>query len=382
MEKIIIAIDSFKGSMTSLEAAEAFEKGVKKVYPEAQVVKLSLADGGEGTVESLVEGSGGEIIKLEVRDPLMRPVKSFYGILGDGKTAVIEMAAASGLPLLAPEERNPMDSTTFGTGELIRDAIKKGCREFIVGIGGSATNDAGIGMLGALGFRFLDKNGNELHPAGKNLVEIERIDLSEVLPELDQCSFLVACDVDNPLYGPKGAAETYSRQKGATEEMVKELDRGLEHFASVVERELGKKIGTIPGAGAAGGMGGGFLGFLSCQLKPGIEIVVEQIRLEEMAKDASLVITGEGRMDFQTVMGKTPVGVAKVAKKYGIPVIAVAGSLADDAGAVHEYGIDAIFSIMNHPIPLAEAMKKENAMKFMEKNAEEIMRVVKLSSSL
>ncbi|MGL6064888.1 MAG: glycerate kinase [Fusobacteriaceae bacterium] len=375
--KVLIAIDSFKGSLTSLEAAESFECGVKKIYPNAEVVKVSLADGGEGTVEALVADSYGKIIEIEVNDPLMRRIKSFYGILGEKKIAIIEMAAASGLPLLTIEERNPMETSTFGTGELIKDAIQKGCREFIIGIGGSATNDSGIGMLAALGYRFLDENNEELKPVGKNLIKIIKIDESKKMKELEECSFLIACDVDNPLYGPKGAAEVYSRQKGATEEMVKDLDLGLKHFSDILKNILSKDVGLVSGSGAAGGLGAGFLGFLNAQLKSGIDIIVETIKLKEKMKNMDLVITGEGRIDFQTIMGKTPVGVSKVAKSLGIPVIAVAGSVGDDSEEVHKYGINAVFSIMNSPISLKEAMIKENAKKMMEKNAMEIMRVIK-----
>ncbi|MBP6322715.1 MAG: glycerate kinase [Fusobacteriaceae bacterium] len=380
--KIVAAIDSFKGSMSSLEVADAFELGARKVFSNLEVVKLSLADGGEGTVESLVDGGNGDIITLKVKNPLMREIESFYGIIKNKNLAVIEMAAASGLPLLSKEERNPMKTSTFGTGELIKDALKKGCREFIVGIGGSATNDGGIGMLSALGYKFLDRSGKILDPIGENLINIETIDTSDVMPELKVSSFLVACDVDNPLYGERGAAEVYSRQKGATEEMVTELDNGLKHFSEIVMKQFNIEIGNYPGAGAAGGLGGGFLGFLNAQLKPGIDIIIETIGLEEQIKDADLVITGEGRIDFQSIMGKTPVGVGKLAKKYNIPVIAIAGCLADNADLVHDHGIDAIFSIINHPLDLEDALKKENALKFVEKNAEQIMRLIKLSSKI
>ena len=380
--KIVAAIDSFKGSMSSLEVADAFELGARKVFSNLEVVKLSLADGGEGTVESLVDGGNGDIITLKVKNPLMREIESFYGIIKNKNLAVVEMAAASGLPLLSKEERNPMKTSTFGTGELIKDALKKGCREFIVGIGGSATNDGGIGMLSALGYKFLDKSGKILDPIGENLINIETIDTSDVMPELKESSFLVACDVDNPLYGERGAAEVYSRQKGATEEMVTQLDNGLKHFSEIVMKQFNIEIGNYPGAGAAGGLGGGFLGFLNAQLKPGIDIIIETIGLEEQIKDADLVITGEGRIDFQSIMGKTPVGVAKLGKKYNIPVIAIAGCLADNADIVHDHGIDAIFSIINHPLELEDALKKENALKFVEKNAEQIMRLIKLSSKI
>lgn len=376
--KIVIAIDSFKGCMSSLEAAKAFEQGVKKVYPMAEVLKYSLADGGEGTVESLIDGGKGKNIKIVAKDPLMRDKECFYGILNNGKIAVIEMAAASGLPLLNISERDPLKTSTYGTGELIKDALKRGCRDFIVGIGGSATNDAGMGMLEALGVKFLDINGKKLQPIGENLGRVEKFDVSGMIPELKESKFLVACDVDNPFYGPRGAAEIYSRQKGATEEVVKILDKGLEHFSNIVKRELGKEIGNFPGAGAAGGLGGGFLSFLKAVLKPGIDIVIDTINLEEEIKNADFVITGEGRIDSQSVMGKTPIGVARIAKKYDIPVIGVAGSLSDDAGVVNSHGIDAIFSIMNYPIKIENALRKENATKLMSKNAEQIMRLIKI----
>lgn len=375
--KIVIAIDSFKGSMSSLDAAEAFEIGAKKVYPNAEIVKVSLADGGEGTVEALVRGSNGKLINIDVNGPLMEKTKSFYGILGNDNTAVLEMASASGLTLIPIEKRNPKETTTYGTGELIKDAIKKGCRNFIVGIGGSATNDGGIGMLSALGYKFLDKNKNILSPIGKNLININEIDANNVMEELKECKFLVACDVDNPLHGPKGAAYVYGRQKGGTDEIIKELDEGLKHYDAVIKKYNGKEIGEVKGAGAAGGLGGGFIGFLNAQLKPGIEIVIDAVKLEEKVKDADLVITGEGRIDFQTSMGKTPVGVAKVAKKHDVMVVAIAGSVAHDANEVHEHGIDAFFSIMNYPMLLEDAMKRENAMKLTEKNSEQIMRIIK-----
>lgn len=375
--KIVIAIDSFKGSMSSLDAADAFEAGAKKVYPDAEIIKVSLADGGEGTVEALVKGSNGKIINIDVNGPLMEKTKSFYGILGNDNTAVLEMASASGLTLIPIERRNPKETTTYGTGELIKDAIKNGCRNFIVGIGGSATNDGGIGMLSALGYRFLDKNNEILAPIGKNLININQIDSSNVIEELKECQFLVACDVDNPLHGPKGAAYVYGRQKGGTDEIIKELDEGLKHYDAMIKKYNGKEIGEVKGAGAAGGLGGGFIGFLNAQLKPGIEIVIDSVKLEEKVKDADLVITGEGRIDFQTSMGKTPVGVAKVAKKHDAMVIAIAGSISDDANEVHEHGIDAFFSIMNYPMLLEDAMKRENAMKLTEKNSEQIMRIIK-----
>jgi glycerate kinase len=377
--KIVAAIDSFKGSMTSLEVSEAFEKGVRKVYENAEFLKVPLADGGEGTVKALIDNLNGSMINIKVKDPLMRDIDSFYGISGDGKTAVIEMASASGLPLLSSEERNPMKATTFGTGELIKDALKKGCREFIIGLGGSATNDAGTGMLSALGYIFLDEDGNELVPNGENLEKIKSFKTDKVLNEISEARFLIACDVDNPFYGLNGAAYVYGKQKGATEEMIERLDKGMRNFSNVIT-EMGKKdISDISGAGAAGGLGGAFMAFLNSELKPGIDIITEKIELEKAINGADYVITGEGRIDFQSAMGKTPSGVAKIAKKYEIPVIAIGGSVADEIENIYECGITATFSIIDSPMTLAEAMDTENAQKLVEKTAEQIFRLIKQS---
>lgn len=375
--KIVVAIDSFKGSLSSLGLGNAIEKGIKQVYPNSSVKKIPIADGGEGTIEALVEGTAGEIINLEVNGPLMKPVIASYGIMGDRRTAVIEMATASGLPLVNVEERNPTKTTTFGTGELIRDAINRGCREFIVGIGGSATNDGGLGMLQGLGYIFLDESGNPLHGCGESLGKVSSIDSSKAMKELKECNFLIACDVENPFYGLKGAAHVYGRQKGATKEMVLSLDSGLKYFAETVKKLLNKDI-NVSGAGAAGGLGGGFVGFLNSTLKPGIDIVLEEVKLISHIKDADFVITGEGRIDFQSIMGKAPVGVSKLCKSNNIPVIALAGSVADDAVATHDYGIGSIFSIMNSPMTLKEAMDSKNTEKLVEKNTEEIFRLIKI----
>lgn len=375
--KVLVAIDSFKGSLSSYELGKEIENGVKKVYLNAEVLKVPIADGGEGTVDALVEGTDGNFVKVKVKDPLMRDIEAKYGIMGDG-TAVIEMAQASGLPLLTFEERNPLKATTFGTGEMIKDAVLKGCREFILGIGGSATNDAGTGMLNALGYKFFDKNGEELFGCGENLSKIVKIDSSCVLKELKECKFSVACDVDNPFYGPKGAAEIYSRQKGATEEMVKILDKGLKDFSEVIKKELGKDVSEVKGAGAAGGLGGGLMAFLDAELLPGIDIVLDKVELNEKLKDVDFVITGEGKLDHQTAMGKAPVGVAKRAKILNIPVIGLAGGVTDEAVETHFKGIDTYFSIINYPIDLKEAMKKEIAQKFVRQNIEEIFRLIKV----
>ena len=375
--KVVAAIDSFKGSMTSLEVSEAFEKGVKKVYKDAEFLKIPLADGGEGTVKALIDNLDGEMVNIRVKDPLMRDVDSFYGISGDGKTAVIEMAAASGLPLLDSDERDPMKASTFGTGELIKDALEKGCREFIIGIGGSATNDAGIGMLSALGYIFLDENGDELNPNGENLLKIKSFRDDKVMKEVSEAKFLIACDVDNPFYGSNGAAYVYGKQKGATEEMIKILDKGMENFSNVIKDIKESDISNISGAGAAGGLGGAFMAFFNSELKPGIDIITEKIELEKSIKGSDYVITGEGRIDFQTAMGKTPSGVAKLAKKYGIPVIAIGGSVDDEIGNIYECGITAAFSIIDSPMTLNEAMDTKNAQRLVEKTAEQIFRVIK-----
>lgn len=376
--KIVVAADSFKGSLTSAEIADAVETGVRKVYPEADVVKVPVADGGEGTVQALVDGTGGIYRTVKVSGPLYDEVTALYGITGDGKTAVIEMASASGLPLVPADKRNPTKTTTYGTGELIADALAKGCREFLIGIGGSATNDCGMGMMEALGMKFLDSDGNELAGKGENLIKTASIDDSGLLPGLKDATFLIACDVENPLYGEKGAAQVYSRQKGATEEMVPELDKGLRHFSEVVENKYGFPMNSLPGAGAAGGLGGGFAAFLKGELKPGIEIVLSMTDLAEKLENADFVITGEGRIDFQSVMGKTPTGVSKLAKSKGVPVIAIAGAVSDDAGAVHDFGIGSLFSIMNYPIRLEEAMEPHRAKSFVEKNTEEIFRLISI----
>jgi len=376
--KIVVAADSFKGSMSSAEIGKSVQKGIRKIFPQAEIIIVPVADGGEGTVEALVDGTNGQYKKVIVNGPLMTSVSATYGITGDGRTAVIEMASASGLPLVPDREKNPMKTTTFGTGELIKNALSNGCREFLIGIGGSATNDCGMGMMQALGLKFLDKEGNELGQGGQNLIKTDSIDKSNILNELSECRFLIACDVENPLYGENGAAHIYSRQKGADEPMVLELDKGLRHFSEIVKNEFNFDMNDLPGSGAAGGLGGGFAAFLNGILKPGIDIVLEKTNLAEKIKGADFVITGEGRIDFQSIMGKTPVGVSKLAEKQGIPVIAIAGAVADDAGAVHDHGITSLFSIMNYPAELKEVMEKNKALLLVEKNIEEIFRLIKV----
>ncbi len=375
MKKIVVAVDSFKGSLGSLEVADAVEAGIKAVHPRCEVVKVPVADGGEGTVQALVRATGGRTRTLTVNGPLMRPVEAAYGILGDGRTAVIEMAAASGLPLVPPGERNPMETTTFGTGELIADALRRGCRRFILGIGGSATNDAGAGMLQALGFRFLDAAGAELGRGGKILEAVARIDAAGANPLLREAEFRVACDVDNPFSGPRGAAHVYGPQKGAGPQMVAALDRGLARFAAVTKAHTGHDLDRTPGAGAAGGLGGGLLAFLGARLQPGIALVLETLRFEDLLAGADLVITGEGRMDAQTAMGKAPQGVAAAAARRGVPVIALAGGV-EDAAAINRIGIAGVFSIMPRPMSLQEAMAPETAAQNIRELARQLFQTI------
>lgn len=378
MMKVVVAVDSFKGSLSSSELADSIGRGVRRVYPEAVVEKIPVADGGEGTVEALVESSGGHYRSLTVKGPLWEPVVARYGISGDGTTAIIEMAAASGLPLVPVEKRNPELTTTYGTGELILDALGAGCRRFIIGIGGSATNDCGMGMMQALGMKFLDREGLELEGCGENLIRTETIDDASLAAGLMEAEFHIACDVENPLYGENGAAFVYSRQKGADDSMVIRLDEGLKHFSAIVGDKNGFPMNELPGAGAAGGLGGAFAAFLSGNLEPGIKLVLEGTGLGEKMSGADFVITGEGRIDYQTVMGKTPVGVARLASERGIPVIAIAGSVSDDGYVVHEHEIDSLFSVMNYPIALDDALVPERTAFFVEKNMEEVFRLVKV----
>ncbi|MDM5153752.1 glycerate kinase [Bacillus sp. DX1.1] len=354
--KVLIAIDSFKGSISSADGSKAISLGIKDVYPNAKIVTLPLADGGEGTVEALVQATGGQFIKKEVTGPLNKKVDAVYGILGDGNSAVIEVAAACGLPLVPSDKRNPSVTTTYGVGELIFDAIEKGCREFIVGLGGSATNDAGIGMLQALGFRFLDQHNEEVGLGGKELRNIHKIDVTHAHPVLKDCTFKIACDVNNPLYGPTGAAYVFAPQKGATAEMVEELDKEIENFAQVALQELNMDIHNIAGAGAAGGLGYAFAGFLHARLQSGIQLVLDLIGMEEKMQGVDFVITGEGKLDGQTSMGKAPLGVAQLAQKYHIPVIALAGGVTEETSILNELGITSYFSIVNEPMSLEKAM--------------------------
>ncbi|HID9469708.1 TPA: glycerate kinase [Serratia liquefaciens] len=356
LKKVVIAPDSFKESLSALEVAEAIERGFRQIFPQVQYVKLPMADGGEGTVDSMVAATGGEIVTVAVTGPLGQPVQAFYGLLGEGETAVIEMAAASGLHLAPKVQRDPRMTTSYGTGELILAALERDVKTIILGIGGSATNDGGAGMMQALGARLLDENRQALPPGGAALAQLAYIDLSGVDSRLQQVSITAACDVDNPLCGANGASAVFGPQKGATPEMVTQLDAALRHYGTLLEQATGREVINAPGAGAAGGMGAALLGMLNARLRPGIEIVIETLQLEEALRDADLVITGEGRLDSQSIHGKTPIGVARVAKRFGLPVIGIAGSLSKDYQVVHQHGIDAAFSVLDRVVSLEEAL--------------------------
>ena len=377
---ILIAIDSFKGSLTSAAAGETSAEGIRAANPDAEIEVVPLADGGEGTVDALIQATGGKIIQAEVTGPLGDPVDATYGILGDGTTAVIEIAEACGLPLVPEADRNPLKATSYGVGELILDAISRGADSLIVGLGGSATNDAGVGMLQALGCRFLDEMGEEVPRGGAALGAIRSIEVSGLPPAIKHLDIQVACDVNNPLYGEQGAAYIYGPQKGATPEMVKELDGGLRNFAEVVKAELGTDIQEIPGAGAAGGLGAAFVGFLNAELRSGIELILDTIGLEEKVQQADYVITGEGRMDAQSSMGKAAMGVAGLAQKHGKPVIALAGSVSEEAAELNQLGVTAYFSVLKEVIPLEEAMAPDTARRNLRITAEQIFRLIGFSA--
>lgn len=354
--KIVIAPDSYKESLSALDVATQIEAGFREVFPDAQYVKLPVADGGEGTVEAMVAATQGKIVDVMVTGPLGEPVAAFYGLSGDESCAYIEMAAASGLEIVPQAQRNPLVTTSYGTGELIHHALARGVKRIIIGIGGSATNDGGAGMVQALGVRLLDAQGAEIGYGGEALAQLAHIDVSGLDERVASCRFEVACDVTNPLIGPEGASAIFGPQKGATPEMVRQLDDALKHYAGVIRRDLDIDVEQVPGAGAAGGMGAALLAFLKADLRRGIDIVTGALGLDELVRDASLVITGEGRIDSQSIHGKVPVGVAQIAKRYGKPVIGIAGSLTRDVGVVHEYGIDAVFSVMYTVCTLEEAL--------------------------
>lgn len=355
--KIVIAPDSFKESMTALEAATAIEEGFKLVLPEADYIKVPMADGGEGTVQSIIDATGGTLKTLTVTGPLQTPVEAFYGISGDRKIAVIEMAASSGLDKVPFDKRNPLNTTTYGFGELIKDALDEGVSEILLGIGGSATNDGGAGMIMSLGGRLLDKDHNPITPNGKGLKDLAYIDNTQMHPRIKEVTIRVACDVDNPLTGEHGASYIYGPQKGGTEEQLKQLDANLSHYADLINTFLGKDIKSIPGSGAAGGLGAGIMAFLEGKLERGGDLLVDILDLETRIKGADLVITGEGGINHQTIYGKTPIAVSKIAKQNGVPTIALAGCLNDGHETIFEEGIDAVFSIIPEFTSLEEALQ-------------------------
>ncbi len=377
--KFALAPDSFKESMSSKEACDAMERGIKKVIDDAECIKIPMADGGEGTLEALVEATNGKIYDVEVMSPLMEKITAYFGILGNSNTAVIEMASASGIMLVSKEKRNPLITTTYGTGQLIKAALDKGINHLIIGIGGSATNDGGAGMIMALGAKLLDDNGIELDVGGGELYKLHKIDISNLDSRIKDLTVEVACDVKNPLIGPKGASQVFGPQKGATEEMVEILDKSLEHYAKKIKEQLGIDISTTPGAGAAGGLGGGLLAFLNGELRSGVDLVIHHTGLEEKIKNSNYVITGEGSVDGQTIFGKTPVGVSKIAKKYNVPVIVVAGKIGNDIEPIYDEGVVSIFSILQEVTDLEKALEdgKEN----LEKTLENIARLLVLDKA-
>lgn len=373
--KIVIAIDSLKGSLSSMEAGHAIEQGIRNVLPETKVLVKPLADGGEGTTEALVEGLGGDMVQVQVHGPLETPVNADYGVIRESNTAIMEMAAAAGIILVGKDKR-PLDATTYGVGEMIRDAITRGCREFIIGIGGSATNDGGIGMLTALGYEFLDAEGKPAGIGAGALYKVAKICDDKVMPELKDCHFRIACDVTNPLCGENGSTYIYGPQKGVTVELRDELDHAMGAYAQVVKAYNGTDYAKTPGAGAAGGLGFAFLSFLSGELLPGIELVLNAVEMDKAMEGADLVFTGEGRLDYQTAMGKAPVGIAKMAKKHGAKVIALAGAVIEGAQECNEQGIDAYFPILRQVVTLDEAMDPATARKNMVETTEQVMRLV------
>jgi glycerate kinase len=374
--KIVVAPDSFKGCLAAADVAAAIAAGVRKAAPDAEVVEVPMADGGEGTVQALVAASGGHIEAREVEGPLGAPVEAAFGLLGDGQTAVIEMAAASGLPLVPPEQRDPTQTSTFGTGQLLRAALDLGAREIILGIGGSATNDCGCAMAQALGVSFRDQGGHVLERVtGGRLLDVARIDLAARDERLTQTRVRVACDVDNPLYGPRGAAHVFAPQKGATPAQVDLLDAGLRHIADVIRRDLALDVALLPGAGAAGGLGAGLVAFCGGRLEPGVQIVLEAAGLPARMAGADLCITGEGRLDSQTLAGKTPAGVASVARDAGAVAIALAGSVDLDSSALQEVGLAAAFSVLNAPLTLEQAMEPATAARLLSAAGEQVVRL-------
>ncbi|WP_300727178.1 glycerate kinase [uncultured Bacteroides sp.] len=360
MKKIILAIDSFKGCLSSAEVEQCVAETIRSVYPQCEIISLPIADGGEGILDVLVRTTGGHFITAEAHDPLMRLRKARYGVLGDGKTAVIEMAEISGLPLVEEESRNPLITTTYGTGELIADALKNGYRNLLIGIGGSATNDAGLGMLQALGASIFNKNNESLGYGGRIMNETAYIDTSKLIPELNEATFTIACDVQNPFCGPDGAAYVFGKQKGGTPEQLNILDMGMKHLAEIIRIQTGKDIETLPGAGAAGGLGGCFYAFLNAELKPGIELMLDAVKFDSFLSGSDLVITGEGKSDNQTLQGKVPEGVMKRARKHNVPTLLIAGKI-EDTKELEAAGFKKLIQVSPNTLPLTEAMKPDVA---------------------
>ena len=378
--RILIAPQSLKGSLTAAEAGSAIAQGVRVVYPKAEIEVVPVADGGEGTVQALVDASGGKIIQKMVTGPLGEPVQAFFGLMGDGSTAAIEMAACAGLPLVPPEKRDPRITTTYGVGELILAALDYGSRHFIIGIGGSATNDGGAGMAQAVGAALLSARGTEITRGGAALATLAHISTSTMDTRLQKCTVEVACDVTNPLCGPTGASVVYGPQKGATPEMVEELDQALAHYAQIIEQDLRMSVLDIPGAGAAGGLGAGLMAFLHAKLRPGAQIVFEAVDLEERIRQADLVITAEGQIDAQTAYGKSVGAVAEIAKRYDLPVLAFAGSLGDNYQVVYKLGVDAVSALPSSPMTLTYAM--ENAARLISDAAERACRLIQVGAKI
>lgn len=378
MRKIVIAIDSFKGSLSTFQAGEAIKEAAEQVYPSAEIVISPIADGGEGTVEAIVSATNGEMIKTIVCNPLGDKIEACYGFIPHKKTAVIEMSAAAGITLISEKERNPLYTTTFGVGEMIMDAVKRGCRNFVIGIGGSATNDGGVGMLQALGFEFLDEEGKQVRFGALGLKDIVCVKTDRAAEELKECNFCIACDVKNVLCGENGCSAVYGPQKGATPDMIKDMDLWLDKYASLTKNVMPDSDANAPGTGAAGGMGFAFMAYLNGKLQSGIELVMQETELEKHITDADLVITGEGRLDGQSCMGKAPVGVAGLAKKQNKTVVAFSGCVAEDAVACNEHGIDAFFPIIRKPCTLEEAMEVSNAYRNLKETAYQVFRLMKM----
>ena len=385
MMKVVISIDSFKGSLTSIQAAQIIEKGIKRVDQEAEIIIKPLADGGEGTVDALVDGMGGNMEFVKVTGPAGKQVLAKYGIIRptnpdmeETSTAIMEMSQAAGITQVTNQERNPLYTTTYGVGQMIVDAIHKGCRRFIIGIGGSATNDGGVGMLQALGYDFLDKDGNQINYGSIGLKDLVQIKDGHIIPELKDCEFYIACDVTNPLCGEEGCSAIFGPQKGATQQMVRDMDQWLADYAKIAKQSFAKADADKPGTGAAGGLGFAFLTFTNATLKSGVDLILNETKLEEEIKDADIVITGEGCLDAQTAMGKAPIGVAKLAKKYGKLVLGFSGAVSKGATACNEAGIDAYFPIVRSAVSLEDAMKKKNAQENLTDTVEQVFRLIKV----